>query len=240
MEIGDSQKGVSHFHPSSRVGDEMHEGVGSREYFHQLYSSRTWEYYGPVLAHIVANSQPGPILDLGAGTGLLVEAATRWGLDCQGIEGSREAVEMGLKRFPGLRLSQQFLSERLKLSDQSVQTVLLHQVVAHLEPEVARNVLAEASRVMRRGGRLFIFSPGRFNAAVRRDNPACVAWVKMYTPSEMRSLVMAAGFENVVHLDAPRELLGRSFAGRAAMRAALRLTRWDWLSATANCQASKP
>ena len=62
----------------------------------------------------------------------------------------------------------------------------------------------------------------------------------MYTPSEMRSLVMAAGFENVVHLDAPRELLGRSIVARAAMRAALRLTGWDWLSATANCQASKP
>src|SRR5689334_21873071 len=137
----------------------MHEGVGSREYFQQLYASRTWEYYGPVLAHIVANTAPGPILDLGAGTGLLVEAATRWGLDCQGIEGSREAVDMGCNRFPGLRLSQQFLSERLKLSDESVQTVLLHQVVAHLEPEVARNVLLEASRVMRRGGRLFIFSP---------------------------------------------------------------------------------
>jgi SAM-dependent methyltransferase len=218
----------------------MHEGVGSREYFERLYASRTWEYYRPVLAHIVANSAPGPILDLGAGTGLLVEAATRWGLDCQGIEGSRDAVEMGHKRFPGLRLSQQYLSEHLQFSDESFQTVLLHQVVAHLEPEVACNVLAEASRIMRRGGLLFIFSPGRFNEAVRRDNPACVAWVKMYTPSEMRSLVMAAGFENVVHLDAPRELLGRSIVGRAAMRAALRLTRWDWLSATANCQASKP
>lgn len=56
----------------------MHVGVGSREYFEQLYASRTWEYYRPVLAHIIANSVPGPILDLGAGTGLLVEAATRW------------------------------------------------------------------------------------------------------------------------------------------------------------------
>ena len=147
---------------------------------------------------------------------------------------------MGQKRFAGLRLSQQYLSERLQFADASFQTVLLHQVVAHLEPDVARGVLAEASRVMRRGGRLFIFSPGRFNGAVRRENPSCIAWVKMYTPSEMRSLVTAAGFENVVALDAPRELLGRSFAGRAAMRAALRLTRWDWLSATANCQASKP
>jgi SAM-dependent methyltransferase len=218
----------------------MHEGVGSREYFEQLYASRTWEYYRPILAHIMANSAPGPILDLGAGTGLLVEAATRWGLDCQGIDGSREAVEMGQQRFPGLRLSQQYLSERLQFSDESFQTVLLHQVVAHLEPEVARNVLAEASRIMRRGGLLLIFSPGRSNEDVRRDTLAGGAWAKIYTPSEMRSLVMAAGFENVVHLDAPRELLGRSIVASAAMRAALRLTRWDWLSATANCQASKP
>lgn len=215
-------------------------GVGSRDYFEQIYASRTWEYYRPVLAHVVANSAPGPILDIGAGTGLFVEAAARWGLDCEGIEGSEDAVEMGRKRYPGLRLARQYLSTRLPFPEGHFQTILLHQVIAHLEPEVARNVLGEALRIMRHGGRILIFSPARFNKAVRRDNPDCVAWVHMYTPSEMRALVMSAGFQNVVHLDSPRELLGKSPLARSAMRVALRLTRWDRLSATANCQASKP
>jgi SAM-dependent methyltransferase len=215
-------------------------GVGSRQYFEEIYVSRTWEYYRPIVAHVVANLAPGPILDIGAGTGLLVEAASRWGLDCQGIEGSEDAVAMGRQRYPELRLDRHLLSAPFPFAGEQFQTVLLHQVIAHLEPDVARHVLAEASRVMRRGGLLLIFSPGRFNTVVRRDNPAYVAWVRMYAPSEMRALVTSAGFRNVVALDAPRELLGKNPLGRLAMRATLRLTHWDRLSATANCQASKP
>jgi SAM-dependent methyltransferase len=147
---------------------------------------------------------------------------------------------MGRQRYPGLRLSRNYLSAPFPFAGEQFQTILLHQVIAHLEPEVARHVLAEASRVMRHGGLLLIFSPGRFNKTVRRDNPACVAWVHMYAPSEMRALVTSAGFRNFVHLDAPRELLGKTPLGRLAMRATLRLTHWDRLSATANCQASKP
>jgi SAM-dependent methyltransferase len=218
----------------------MDAGVGSRQYFEEIYAARTWEYYRPILAHIIANSMPGPILDIGAGTGLFVETAARWGLDCQGIEGSEDAVTMGRQRYPGLRLSRNYLSAPFPFAGEQFQTILLHQVIAHLEPEVARHVLAEASRVMRHGGLLLIFSPGRFNKTVRRDNPACVAWVHMYAPSEMRALVTSAGFRNFVHLDAPRELLGKTPLGRLAMRATLRLTNWDRLSATANCQASKP
>jgi SAM-dependent methyltransferase len=214
----------------------LNAGVGSREYFEQLYASRTWEYYRPVLAHVIANSAPGPILDIGAGIGLFVEASARWGLDCQGIEGSEDAVEMGKKRYPGLRLGRQLLSARFPFPDESFQTILLHQVIAHLEPEVARNALSEALRVMRRGGRIFIFSPTRFNEAVRRDK----TFVHMYSPSELCALVTSAGFQNVVPLDSPRELLGKNRLARAAMGAALRLTRWDRLSATANCQGSKP
>ena len=218
----------------------MDAGVGSRQYFEEIYAARTWEYYCPILAHVIANSAPGPILDIGAGTGLFVEAASRWGLDCQGIEGSEDAIAIGQKRYAGLRLSRQYLSAPFPFDGEQFQTVLLHQVIAHLEPEVARHVLAEASRVMRRGGLIFIFSPGRFNKTVRRNSPACETWGQMYAPSELRALLTSAGFRNVVQLDRPRELLGGSFLGRLAMRAALRLTHWDRLSATANCQASKP
>jgi SAM-dependent methyltransferase len=215
-------------------------GVGSRQYFEEIYASRTWEHYRPIVAHVVRNSAPGPILDVGAGTGLFVEAASRWGLDCQGIEGSEEAVAIGRKRHHGLRLSQHYLSAPLPFAGEQFQIILLHQVIAHLEPDVARHVLAESARVMRRGGLLLIFSPGRFNKAIRRNSPACETWGRLYAPSEMRALVTSAGFRNFMPLDAPRELLGKNGAGRLAMRAAFRLTRWDRLSATANCQASKP
>ncbi len=215
-------------------------GVGSGDYFRALYASRTWEHYRPVLAHIVANSAPGPILDIGAGTGLFVEGATRWGLDCCGIEGSPEAVEIGRQRYPGLRLSQHYLDAPLPFEDGSFQTALLHQVIAHLDRDVARSVLAETARVLRPSGSILIFSPSRYDRTIRRKSPACEPWGHMYSPTELRTLLSAAGFRNVVSLDGPRELLGGNVLGRLAMRTAFRLTRWDYLSATANCQAWKP
>src|SRR5690348_1334043 len=167
-------------------------GVGSRDYFQMLYASRSWEHYRPVLAHVVANSAPGPILDVGAGPGLFVEVATRWGLDCQGIEGSQDAVDIGLQRYPGLRLGRHLLSAPFPFANESFQTVLLHQVIAHLEPEVARNVLSEAARTMRHGGLILIFSPGRFNKVIRRNSPPCESWSQMYTPGELGALLTAA------------------------------------------------
>jgi SAM-dependent methyltransferase len=215
-------------------------GVGSGEYFRALYGSRTWEHYRPILAHILVNSAPGPILDIGAGTGLFVEAAMRWGLDCCGIEGSPEAVALGRQRYPGLHLSQHYLDQPLPFADESFQTAMMHQVIAHLEPDVARQVLGEITRILRPGGLILIFSPSRYDRAVRSKNPDCVAWVHMYSPGELRALVGAAGLRDVVPLDRPRDLLGSSFIGRKAMSAALRLTRWERLSATANSQARKP
>ena len=70
-------------------------GVGDGNYFEKWYSNRDWRFYRPILSEVIFFSEPGPILDVGAGTGLFVEAALRWGIDCVGIEGSGEAVEIG-------------------------------------------------------------------------------------------------------------------------------------------------
>ena len=46
-----------------------------RKYFEQFYSTRDWHFYRPLLALILGHSEPGPILDVGAGTGLFIELA---------------------------------------------------------------------------------------------------------------------------------------------------------------------
>ena len=67
--------------------------------------TRDWRYYRPnFIAEVIFYSEPGPILDVGTGTGLFVEAALRWGLYCVGIEGSGDAVEIGRQRYPNLSL----------------------------------------------------------------------------------------------------------------------------------------
>ena len=90
------------------------------------YASRTWEFYLSILTQIIAYSMPGPILDVGAGTGFLVECATRWGLDCKGIEGSPAAIEIARNRCASLQLTQVLLSDHFPFKTRSFQTVVMN------------------------------------------------------------------------------------------------------------------
>ena len=221
---------------SSDSGVPVDAGVGDRNYYETWYTSRDWRFYAWLLAQMVEHSAPGPILDMGAGVGYVVEGAQRWGLDCCGIEGSRDAVEMGLRRWPPLRLRQHFLSEPLPFPNGSFQTVVMNQVIEHLEPEVAQRAVAEIFRVLRPGGVAMIYSPSRFNEYERRVDPT---HINLYSPTELRKLLLSGGFRRVVSLDDPLPIFGQNRVGRRLATTVFRVTRWDRLSASANARAYK-
>jgi ubiquinone/menaquinone biosynthesis C-methylase UbiE len=212
----------------------LNKGIGYNGYYKQFYSTRDWRYYRDILALVIKHSEPGPMLDLGAGCGFLVEAAMRWGVPCVGLEGSLEAIDLARVRYPGIDMRHFVLSESLPFPNRSFQTVVMNQVIEHLEQEVACTCLDEAFRVLRPGGMLLVTSPSRFNS---REKHADSTHVNMYAPSELRSLLTGRGFHEVIALNTPRELFGASFFGRGIMLALFRLFRWERLSATANCIA---
>lgn len=203
-------------------------GVGDREYFEHWYADRDPLFYAPVLSHVIRHGRPGPILDLGAGTGLLVELAQQWGLDCRGYEGSPDAVAIGRQRTADLPLKQHTLGDPLPETDASVQSVVMNQVIEHLEVDRGRAALADVLRVLRPGGLLYVASPCRHNPAEQgRD----ATDQHLYVPSELRAAMRKVGFVDVVSMDAPRpgyrglwDLLGRP----------------DRLCATATCRGYKP
>lgn len=205
-------------------------GIGDREYFERWYTDRDASFYAPVLSHIIRHSQPGPILDLGAGTGLLVELAQCWGLDVRGYEGSVDAVAIGLQRVPDLPLTRLTLGDLLPDADASVQSVVMNQVIEHLEVGRGRAALAEAFRVLRPGGMIYVASPCRHNPAERgRD----ATDQHLYAPRELQKALRNTGFVNVESMDAP---LG--WPGCKALWNVL--NRPDRLCATATCRGYKP
>src|SRR6266851_1002275 len=149
----------------------VNQGEGSQQYYEQYYSSRDWRFYRGILWDVIRYSEPGPILDVGAGTGFIVEGFLRWGIDCTGIEGSKEAVDIARKRFPQANLLQHFLSDPFPFPDQMFQTVIMNQVIEHLEPTVVENSVAESYRVLRPGGMLYVTSPSKFNQYERNADP---------------------------------------------------------------------
>jgi SAM-dependent methyltransferase len=210
---------------------------GSRAYYEEWYASRTWRDYVPLLTDVIRRSSPGPMLDVGAGPALLVEAATRWGLSCIGVETSAAALAIARSRGFRLPLVCQDVSEPLPFRGGSFQTVVLNQVFEHLEPPVGDRLLEECRRQLRPGGVLYLTTPSRFNRQERRDDPT---HINLLSPSELRDLLHRAGFVDVRPFDVPLPLLGRGRVGMLLMTTALRLTGWQRISASANATAVAP
>ena len=206
-------------------------------YFDEWYGGRKADSYAWVLAELIAHGRPGHVVDLGAGTGLLTELAWRWGLSVEGYEGSQFAVESALARCPGLPIRQHALESALPIASDSVGTVVMNQVIEHLAVETASLVLAEVRRILRPGGRLFVFSPSRRNRYERELDPT---HIRLLLPSELDQALIDAGMRPVRHLNAGFWFIPRSRVGMHLGRAALRAFPQDLLSATANAIAEKP
>jgi len=215
------------------MGDE---GIGPSGYHVRYYLDRDWRSYADLLARIVRYSLPGPILDLGAGCGFLVEAASHWGMESVGLEGSTEAVELAHLRNPKLNISIQRLSEGIPYSDESFQTVVLNQVIEHLSAETAAHITKESFRVLRNEGMLIITAPSKFN---KKEKCADPTHINLMSPAQLKRLLVDCGFDRIIPFDAPLPLLGRGRLASAAMEGFFRLVRVEWLSATTNVMAFK-
>jgi SAM-dependent methyltransferase len=208
-----------------------------RSYFERHYMTRDWRAYTSILSLAVSRSEPGPMLDLGAGVGYLVEAASQWGLFCIGLEGSPDAIRLGKLRDPDLNLVEYRIGQPFPFLDGSFQTIFMNQVIEHLGERIARDCLRECFRVLRSRGMLFVASPSRFNKIEAKADPT---HVRMYSPRELEALVSSCGFTNVLGMNSVRPLLGTGRIGRYFMETAFRLLKWDFLSSSADCIAYRP
>ncbi len=215
---------------------QLDGGIADSGYYQQHYSSRDWKFYSGIVALIIKRSSPGPILDLGAGCGYLLECASRWGLTGTGMDGSIEAIAMAKERCPTLDIRYQKLSENLPFPENSFQTVVLNQVIEHLEPVVAVNVLRESFRVLHQDGVILIAAPSKANKYEAKADPT---HINMMSPKELKALLISCGFVQIRPFDYPLPLLGSNWIAQGIMYVIFKLMPFDWYSATSNATASK-
>lgn len=229
------------YFPVERVVESMalekDIGIGPSGYHRHYYSDRNWQTYTPLLAQVVRYSRAGPILDLGAGCGYFVEAAVRWGLSSVGLEGSVDAVEMAKKRAPNIDIRLHRLSDALPFEACYFQTVVLNQVIEHMEPEVMRHTLQEAYRVLGSGGLLLVTSPSCFNKEELEADPT---HINLLSPTQLSNILTQSGFDSIEAFDTPLPFLGRGRIGYGIARAIYKLLKIEWMSASANAIAHKP
>jgi len=102
------------------------------------------------------SKEPQPMIDIGCGIGVYPKRFRQEGIASFGID--IELSRLSEAHADGLPVALA-TGEHLPFADGSFGTVLLHEVIEHFENDAA--ALAEAVRVTRPGGRIFLFAPNR-------------------------------------------------------------------------------
>lgn len=123
----------------------------------------------------------GPILDLGCGSGSFLASVGGDGRGLVGVDIAMRWLIVARKRLDEEGLGSISLvcacAERLPIGDRTFAAVIAGDVIEHVGDQGA--TLAEAHRVLKPGGRLFLASPNRFSLA---PEPHVGVWGVGYLP----------------------------------------------------------
>lgn len=114
------------------------------------------------IKEVLGSLQNKKILDVGCGGGLLSEALAQEGATVIAIDSSAAAIEDAQRHAAGQNLALDYQiadATRLPLADASFDVVMASEVLEHLED--VQTVLAEVSRVLKKGGRFIFDTPNR-------------------------------------------------------------------------------
>jgi ubiquinone/menaquinone biosynthesis C-methylase UbiE len=125
---------------------------------YQVENNHWWHRHKRRLVHQLTNkylTKQGKVLDIGAGTGKLLEELKAKGWQVSGIDGAKEAVEQSKRR--GIRINQQELTKRLKFKANSFDLITSLDVLEHVEDDLA--LLNEMKRVVKPNGIIVVTVP---------------------------------------------------------------------------------
>jgi len=138
----------------------------------------------------------GRLLDVGCGSGDWLLKMRELGWDVDGVDFDENAVNVARRR--GLEVRSGALEQQSFPSD-TFDAVTLNHVLEHLPDPVG--TVAECARVLKRGGKLVLFTPNSsglghriFKANWRGLEPP--RHLHIFSPHSMRNLLIRAGFSN--------------------------------------------
>jgi len=150
--------------------------------------------YGPYLRRLEPFRQTGHLLDVGCGSGGFLAAARRRDWAVSGVELSRTNVQVA-RQVRGLDVRRGSL-EGAGFPDGRFDAVTLWEVIEHVPDPGA--TLAEAVRVLRPGGALFLSTPNAASLSrlvLGADYPPFIPWdhLQVFTAATLREALGRAG-----------------------------------------------
>ncbi len=189
-----------------RIGREFYD----RTYYfegrtdHLLDIDSTFQRYR--IEKVLQLYEPGPeerVLDLGCGWGTFCWALGHRVAEVVGVDFSQKSIDLCEERLASSAIEGVSLlcadAQDTGLEAESFDLVIGADLVEHLYPEDSEAVVAEAFRVLKKGGRLSLWTPhrGHFlemlkarNILLRRD----VSHVDYKSMDRLRTMVVSEGF----------------------------------------------
>jgi SAM-dependent methyltransferase len=157
---------------ASSYEDTVNDSIGA--------SGETVDYFATLKARLLANfvrRDAAPrVLDFGCGTGLSTRALAREFDDraeLVGVDLSGASIEVARRNAPRNVIHEQLTTNSIPLVTGAVDVAVASCVFHHIERHEHKKWLAELVRVLRPGGRAFIFEHNPYNPLTRRAVQLC-------------------------------------------------------------------
>ena len=117
---------------------------------------------GPRVEYLVGQLKLGErVLDVGVGSGALAMLASEKGMEVWALDPSSRSIDK-LRSSLGLgERAQVGYSQAIPFADEQFDTVIMTEVLEHLDDEVRKRTLEEVQRILRPGGRFIGTVPAR-------------------------------------------------------------------------------
>ncbi|HWQ19350.1 MAG TPA: class I SAM-dependent methyltransferase [Methanotrichaceae archaeon] len=141
---------------------KVDKGEYADYYTEGYFGSSLYDYSGYRLSRLVGLAGPRPgkrVLDLGCGPGEVAIRCARLGAEAFGIDISRDALRLSSRRASdaGVSLSLfEFDGQRAPFRDSVFDSIVLSDVVEHIDDATLDSLLAECQRMLQPDGRLVI------------------------------------------------------------------------------------
>ena len=125
---------------------------------------------GAILQSWLAQVSPSDVVDLGCGTGRLLDFAMT------GVDSSAAMLKVAGRKHPDRHLIQAGLPSLELLASQSFQAAICFHVLMHLQPEVIEQSLSALARIIKPGGMLIFDLPSQQRRNLNRRPPSATGW----------------------------------------------------------------